>query len=153
MSVDITVGAEPWNEPDGTALRLAQQAELDLRYGVGDHEPGDKPTADSVSVFLVARDASGRAVGCAGLRPLEGGEAEIKRMYVTPEVRGTGVATSILRALEGEARRHGLVRLILETGTGQPDAIRFYEREGYRSIPNFGPYIDGPLSVCYARAL
>jgi putative acetyltransferase len=40
-----------------------------------------------------------------------------------------------------------------ETGTAQPDAIRFYEREGYRLIDSFGPYAGLPLSVCYARSL
>ena len=35
----------------------------------------------------------------------------------------------------------------------QPDAIRFYEREGYTRIDNFGPYGGEPLSVCYARSL
>ena len=36
----LTIAAEPWDDPDGVALRGAQQSELDLRYGCGDHEPG-----------------------------------------------------------------------------------------------------------------
>jgi hypothetical protein len=43
--------------------------------------------------------------------------------------------------------------LRLETGTEQPDAMAFYERHGYRRIPNFGHYADSELSVCYERAL
>jgi hypothetical protein len=43
--------------------------------------------------------------------------------------------------------------LKLETGTEQPDAMAFYERHGYRRIPNFGHYADSELSVCYERAL
>ena len=50
-------------------------------------------------------------------------------------------------------RRRGVVRLLLETGTAQPEAMRFYEREGYERIDNFGPYAGQPLSVCYARDL
>jgi putative acetyltransferase len=76
-----------------------------------------------------------------------------ERMYVTPESRGTGVATAVLRALEKAAADRGWTTLRLETGTAQPDAVRFYEREGYRPIPLYGPYIGSSLSVCYERTL
>jgi GNAT superfamily N-acetyltransferase len=126
---------------------------LDARYGSDDHEPGAPPTGRNVHVFLIARDERGTAVGCGGLRLLAPGSAEIKRMYVEPARRGTGVAIAILRALERRARDHGVTTIVLETGTAQPDAQRFYEREGYRRIDNFGPYVGEPLSVCYAREL
>lgn len=145
------VRAEPWDSEDGRRLRTAQRAELDARYGTGDHEPGAAPTARDVRVFVVARDETGRAVGCGGLRFLEPGTAEIKRMYVEPATRGSGVAVLILRALEEAARRAEVRTLLLETGTEQPDAMRFYEREGYQRIDNFGPYRGEPLSVCYSR--
>ncbi|SDZ51235.1 GNAT family N-acetyltransferase [Herbiconiux ginsengi] len=153
MPVAFTIAREPFDGADSAALRQAQRDELDARYGRDDHEPGDPPTADSVPVFLVARSPEGAAIGCGGLRPLTGGGAEIKRMYVAPEARGTGVSTAILRAIEDEARALGVACLLLETGTEQPDAIRFYEREGYARIPNFGPYADSDISVCYARNL
>ncbi|PZG09976.1 GNAT family N-acetyltransferase [Micromonospora craterilacus] len=148
-----SIDHEPWESTDAARLRAAQRAELDARYDSDDHEPGAPPTAETVSVFLVARDGDGTAVGCGGLRFLSSGSAEIKRMYVTPPARGTGVATAILHALEQAARDAGVRTLLLETGTAQPDAMRFYEREGYRRIANFGPYRGEPLSVCYARDL
>jgi putative acetyltransferase len=149
----ITVAAEDWAGPEGAKLREDQRAELDARYGSDDHEPGVKPTAEDVAVFVVARDRRGRAVGCGALRLLDAAAAEIKRMYVVPEARGSGVATAVLRELETHARCRGLTTLKLETGPAQPDAIRFYEREGYRPIENFGPYRGQPLSRCYAREL
>ncbi|MER7460008.1 GNAT family N-acetyltransferase [Micromonospora sp. NPDC126480] len=149
----VSIEREPWESADAARLRAAQRAELDARYGNDDHEPGAPPTGETVSVFLVARDADGAAVGCGGLRFLGPGEAEIKRMYVEPAARGTGVATAILHALEEAARAAGVTTLLLETGTAQPDAMRFYEREGYHRIDNFGPYQGEPLSVCYARDL
>jgi putative acetyltransferase len=149
----VEVRVEEWDGVDGTRLRAAQRAELDARYGGDDHEPGTPPSARDVRVFLVARDRDGRAVGCGGLRFLEPGVAEVKRMYVEPGSRGTGVAVRILRALEDEARRAGVSELVLETGTRQPEAMRFYEREGYHRIDNFGPYRGEPESVCYARRL
>ncbi|WP_432486891.1 GNAT family N-acetyltransferase [Kineococcus sp. SYSU DK018] len=148
------IAAEDWDAPDGAALRAAQRAELDARYGSDDHEPGAAPTAADVAVFLVARDEEhGLAVACGGLRPLAPGTAELKRMYVRPALRGSGVATAVLRELERAAGRLGVTRLVLETGTAQPEAVRFYEREGYVRIENYGPYAGEPLSVCYARDL
>nr|WP_203935390.1 GNAT family N-acetyltransferase [Planosporangium mesophilum] len=144
----------PWDDPAGTALRAAQRAELDERYGCDDHEPGTPPSAADIDVFLVAVDREqGRALGCGALRRLDASVAEIKRMYVVPDARGTGVATGILRALEQAAVARGWLSLRLETGTAQPDAIRFYEREGYRSIPLFGSYVGSSVSVCYERVL
>ncbi|MGD8168389.1 GNAT family N-acetyltransferase [Herbiconiux sp. P16] len=153
MPPAFTISREPFDGPDSAALRQAQRDELDARYGRDDHEPGDPPTAGSVPVFLVARSTEGVAIGCGGLRPLAAGGAEIKRMYVVPSARGTGVSTAILRAIEEEARALGVDRLMLETGTEQPDAIRFYEREGYARIPNFGAYVGSEISICYAREL
>lgn len=153
--IDCTFAIEAvsWDDADAVRLRAAQRAELDARYGTDDHEPGAVPTAETVAVFLVARDAGGTAVGCGGLRLLGPGSGEIKRMYVDPAARGTGVATALLRALEDHARHLGLTRLLLETGAGQPDAIRFYRREGYEPIEAYGPYIDEPISRCFAREL
>lgn len=149
----VSIDHEPWESTDAARLRDAQRIELDARYGDDNHEPGTPPSAETISVFLVARDADGTAVGCGGLRRLTPDTAEIKRMYVTPSARGTGVAVAVLRALEDEARKAGVRTLLLETGTAQPDAIRFYEREGYHRIDNFGPYRGAPLSICYARDL
>ncbi|MGW4485702.1 GNAT family N-acetyltransferase [Amycolatopsis sp. NPDC004368] len=148
----IEIRHEAWDAPDASALRAAQRAELDIRYESTDHEAGPAPTAESVTIFLVAR-AAGTAVGCGGLRFLEPGEAEIKRMYVVPQARGTGVSTAVLRALEDQATANGITRLLLETGVRQPDAMRFYEREGYEPIPAFGAYRSDPLARCYARLL
>ena len=151
----LVVRAVPWDDPEGEALRVAQQTEVSARYGTPDSEPGPKPTAADIAVFLVALDISddgtGVAVGCGGLRTLDDTHGEIKRMYVIPERRGTGVSTALLTALEGEARGRGWNRVVLETGDRQPDAMRLYEREGYVRVPNFGYYADSDLSICYEK--
>jgi GNAT superfamily N-acetyltransferase len=151
-AVTPTISEEPWDSADGDRLRGAMEVELAARYGIPDQET-DKPTAQDVDVFLVARDAEGRATGCGALRLLSEGTAEIKRMYVMPEVRGTGVATGILRGLEEHARRRGLDTLHLATGVEQPDAIRFYTREGYERTEGYGPYAGHPMAVCFAHRL
>jgi GNAT superfamily N-acetyltransferase len=141
-----------WYDPAGEALRLAQREELSERYGRSDSEPGPAPTAADVALFLVAFDGE-EAIGCGGLRPLDQTHGEIKRMFVRLSYRGKGVSTAILRGLEAAARDRGWERLVLEAGDRQPDAMRFYEREGYSPIPRFGYYVDSELSRCYERVL
>lgn len=148
----VTISPEDFDSPDARRLRAAQRIEIDSTYG-RDTEPGEKPTAESVLAFFVARDASGTPLGCGGLRMVDDGVVEIKRMYVRTEARGTGVAQALLRRLEQAAVELGSPAVVLETGTEQRRAISFYEREGYTRIANFGPYAGAPLSVCYSRVL
>ena len=146
----IEVRTADWNDPAGVQLRTDQQAEVSARYGVDDSEPGPKPTADSITVFFIAYDGD-VPVGCGALRAIDDRHGEVKRMYVIPDRRGSGVSVAILRALESDAQARGWERLVLETGVEQPDAVRFYEREGYTRIPNFGYYADSPISLCYEK--
>lgn len=149
MQIEVT--ERPWDDADATALRAAQRAEIDARYGPGS-EPGPAPTAADVALFLVAH-VDGAPVGCGALRQLDEGSAEIKRMYVVPAMRGRGVSTAVLQALESHAAGRGWLTLKLETGPKQPEAIRFYQRSGYAQIPNFGHYAGHEDSLCFAREL
>jgi GNAT superfamily N-acetyltransferase len=148
----IEIREVAWDHADGVGLRDRQREELDARYGRPDSEPGILPSAADMTLFLVAYDGD-QPAGCGGLRALDDEHGEIKRMYVEPAHRGTGVSTAILRALETAARARDWNRLVLETGEEQPDAMRFYEREGYTRIPNFGHYADSALSRCYEKRL
>ncbi len=107
---------------------------------------------DPRAVFVIAR-LQGDAVGCGAIRPLTEVIAEVKRVYVQPHARGTGVARAIMGVLEHLARETGFTGIWLETGLRQPAAIRLYESLGYTRIAGFGNYKDDPLSVCYARSL
>jgi putative acetyltransferase len=147
----VIVRQVPWDDADAAALREGQRVEIEARYGTPDSEPGPAPTAEDITGFFVAYDDSDRPVGCGGLRELPGNQAEVKRMFVAPSHRGTGVSSAILLELERFGRERGWSRLVLETGDQQPDAVRFYEREGYTSIPLFGYYVGSPLSLCYEK--
>lgn len=142
-----------WEHPASVSLRAAQRAEIAERYGTPDSEPGPAPTGDDITAFFVAYDDDETPLGCGGLRQLDEHEAEIKRMFVRTESRGSGVSVAILQRLEQYGREKGWRRLLLETGEGQPDAIRFYTREGYERIPNFGHYTDVAESLCFAKVL
>jgi putative acetyltransferase len=141
-----------FDHPAAAVLRLAQRDEIAERYGTRDSEPGPAPTADDITAFFLAF-VDDQPAGCGGLRQLGPTEAEVKRMFVAPQHRGTGVSTAILERLEVFGRERGYARLVLETGDRQPDAIRFYTREGYERIANFGYYADSAASLCFAKQL
>ena len=103
--------------------------------------------------FLVAyRD--GTPVGCGALRLLDAETAELKRMYVAPGVRGTGLGRRLLSALEVEARALGVRRLVLETGVRQVAALALYRATGFRPIPLYGEYCLSPeTSICLGKEL
>jgi putative acetyltransferase len=89
-------------------------------------------------LFFIAR-LDGDPVGCGGVA-LDDGFAELKRMFVRPKARGTGVAQAILAHLEAQARARGYQRLMLETGDVLKRAIRLYERAGFKRCAAFGHY-------------
>jgi len=150
----IEVRAVAWEHPGGVALREAQRIEIrDVYYPeLEDSEPGTKPSAADIAVYYVAFDGE-RAIASGGLRRIDDEHGEIKRMFVDPAYRGTGVAATVLRRLEDDARRRGWTRLVLETGDTMLPAQRFYQREGYTPIPPFGHYIGSPLSLCFEKPL
>lgn len=149
-----SIAEATWDDPGGEALRQAQRDEIAaLHNGNRDSEPGTAPSAADISCYLMARDAQGNALACGALRQLDATSAEVKRMYVRPEMRGSGLSTTILRALETTALERGWTTLKLETGRVMPAAIRFYTREGYEPIAPFGPYVGSANSRCFAKDL
>lgn len=111
-------------------------------------------------VYLIAYDADDSPVATGGWRAQDtndegyrDGDAELKRMYVIEQARGNGLARRILAALEEDARAAGRVRMVLETGDKQPEAIALYASSGYEPCEKFGYYRHYESSRCYAKAL
>jgi GNAT superfamily N-acetyltransferase len=131
-------GPEPFDSPDVQALAEAQQEEMRGRYaGVGDIGPAREAHMFEPpdGVFVVTRADDGRAVACGGICRFDAARAELKRMYVAPAARGTGLGRRMLEALEDEARRLGYTGIVLETGDRQPEALGLYTSVGYGPIP------------------
>jgi putative acetyltransferase len=108
--------------------------------------------ADGRGTFLVAR-ADDVAVGCGAIRVLDDTTAEVKRMYVAPDRRGTGVGAAVLSELEATARRFRVKRLVLETGVHQEAAIGLYRRAGFTQVDCWGEYASSATSLCFAKSL
>jgi putative acetyltransferase len=137
------------------ALVDALDVELSARYPeerVNEYRVEPAEVSVDRGCFLVAIRGD-VAIGCCALRRLSDNSGEIKRMYVVPEERGRGVAKVLLMAIEDAARTLGIMRLVLETGVRQPEAIRLYERHGFARIPRFGDYMENPLSVWMGKDL
>jgi GNAT superfamily N-acetyltransferase len=133
-------------------------ADITQRYGAGDGNPVRPTEFDPPEGGFLVAWRGGEPVACAGWRRLAAeafGErvAEIKRMYVVPAERGTGVAAAVLAAVEDSAKGHGMRGLVLETGLKQPEAIRFYAKCGYERVTNYGHYRDYPDCVSFGRSL
>lgn len=144
-AVTITV-VDP-EHPHAQHCLHAYYADLDRRFDTG-FDPGTarpaaaddlRPPAGS---FLVAR-LGDRPVGCVGVRRLGDGRAEIKRMWVDPDQRGTGLGRRLLGAAEAEARTWACDRIRLDTNRSLTEAIALYRSSGYTEI---AAYNDEPYA-------
>jgi GNAT superfamily N-acetyltransferase len=151
----ITVGAEPFNSLEAQRLIAALDEHLASRYAADQRFGPNLPSehmAAGLGTFVIAR-ADGRVVGCGAMRRLDEATAEVKRMYVEPELRGQGIARKILDHLEAAARVMGISRLVLETGIYQAEAIGLYRRVGFSPVHCWGEYEGVLTSVCFEKQI
>ncbi|MFD6162254.1 GNAT family N-acetyltransferase [Nocardia sp. NPDC060256] len=152
--------ARAYNSPDAQKLIAELQQEYVMRYGSGDATPTDPAEFEPpLGAFLVGY-LDGTPVACAGWRAHDGhepgfrdGDAELKRMYVSVEVRGRGLSRQLLAAVEQSATTAGRRRIVLETANMQPEAINLYTSADYLPIPGFGLYLGEPGSRYFGRDL
>jgi ribosomal protein S18 acetylase RimI-like enzyme len=89
--------------------------------------------------LLLARDRTGTAIGCVGLRRLDDGVGEMKRLYVDPIARGSGLGQALMEAVLAEAVRLGYREIRLDTLPTMTAAIAMYRRAGFEPV---APYYD-----------
>ena len=90
-------------------------------------------------------------VACGAFKTKNNGRAEVKRMYCEPNYRNRGYAGLVLNELERWAEESDYQTIILETGARQIEAVQFYEKNGYRRVPNYPPYEGMKNSHCYEK--
>ncbi|WP_299546835.1 GNAT family N-acetyltransferase [uncultured Tateyamaria sp.] len=109
-----------------TYMRRARSGEID-RLGDSFAERGGR-------IWMVEQGSD--VVGMFGLEPETRTTMQLRRLYVTPRVQGTGLAQWMLARAEEKARALGAQRLSLTTSAHQVRAIRLYQRHGYDMRPD-----------------
>ncbi|GHH33879.1 GNAT family N-acetyltransferase [Streptomyces candidus] len=138
------IAAERPDTPDATTLRRDYYGEVAGRYW---HRPATEREIDEgltddgtgllvppTGAFFVGR-YEGKPSGCAGLVLLNGELAELTRVFVRPEARGTGGGGLLLAAVEAAARAYGVRRIQLDTRNDLVEARGLYVKHGYREAP------------------
>lgn len=147
-----------YDHPDAVKLTELVQAEYVRRYAseVGDASPMHPEEFDHPNGIFFIGYVDEIPVAMGGWRrggPLGDSDGEIKRMFVLDSHRGRGYSRQVLEELERSAARQGIRRLVLETGTEQPEAISLYRSAGYVDVEPFGFYADYDDSVHLGKTL
>jgi GNAT superfamily N-acetyltransferase len=160
MPAELRIEQLPITHPDAQLLVEAVQQEYVMRYGGRDVTPMHASELEPPwgAFFVGYRDDRPVMTGAwrfrddvsrlGAVRP-----AEVKRMYVVPAARRSGLARLMLAHLESTARDAGADVMVLETGAAQPEAMALYESLGYQPVEPFGHYRDSPSNRCYGRML
>lgn len=167
----ISLRPTSYQHPDVLFLVDEVQQEYVRRYGKQDGSPIDAAEFEPPGGMFVIAMVDDRPAAMGGWRTIDTqigtlidtptetlfetvqSTAEIRRMYVSPQYRGQGLARAVLTELEITARAAGRARLLLETGLPQPEALALYRSSGYLDVAPFGHYAGSPLSVPLGKQL
>lgn len=103
------------------------------------------------SLWVLARNNKGDAVGCGAIRPLTEHIAELKRMF--SDRSSPAIGNALLTFLEKSALSMGYDQIWLATRSVNHKAVNFYQKNSYERIDNYGPYVNRDEAVCFAKIL
>ena len=142
----ITFGVEDASTPDAQWCIGQYFAELEMRFESG-FDPSRSISASAKELtppdgLLVVVRLRGSPVGCGALKFHQHAPTELKRMWVSKDVRGLGVGRRLLGVLEAQAAKAGAQVIRLETNRSLTEAIQLYRKSGYREVERFNdePY-------------
>lgn len=105
---------------------------------------------DEIREAIVVYDKD-RLAGGGAIRKYDDGTVELKRVFVHTEYQGQGIGSSLVSLLIEWAAELGYRKMVLETGELLAESCAVYKKLGFTVIPNYGPYVDMPESLCMAR--
>jgi GNAT superfamily N-acetyltransferase len=127
----------------GLLREYAASLAFDLDFQGFDRELAGLPGAyDAPHGALLGARAGGTLAGCVALRRIDDERGELKRLYVRPDERRTGLGLALAEAAIDEARRLGYRRILLDTTPGMEKAQALYERLGFVDTE---PYTQNPV--------
>ena len=157
MMDESTIGAPARDELPAVAnlfQTYAASLPVDLDAQRFIEEVTDLPGAYAApgGALLIARGKDGAVLGCVALRRLDDAACEMKRLYVDPAVRSSGLGRALVDAIIGAARNLGYREMKLDTLPHMRPALALYRRLGFKQIAPYGshPY---PGLICLGRPL
>ena len=158
-SDQVVIRQADYHDPHVVALtETVQRFYADLYGGPDDSPMTNEEFAPPGGAFFVGY-LGDRAVAMGGWRftsvevPGARRPVEIKRMFVSDDLRRLGLARRMLEVIESSAAAAGADAVILETGRPQTAAVALYRASGYTDIPGFGYYAAWPQSVSLGKRL
>jgi putative acetyltransferase len=106
-----------------------------------------------ITVFSARID--GELVGVGAMRKLDLLHGELKSMHTLAKSRGSGVGKAMVTHIEDFARKSGIERVSLETGTNEAfrPARELYKSLGYQSCDAFGDYVLSKDNTCMTKLI
>ncbi len=148
----ITVEKADPRSAESQLLISKLSAELAAITGDGGNSNFTMDSLDNdKSLWVLARNDKGEAVGCGAIRLLTGHVAELKRMF--SDRSSPAIGSALLTFLENAALDMGYNQIRLETRAVNHKAVNFYLRKSYKRIENYGPYVNRKEAVCFAKIL
>lgn len=130
--------------------------------GGGGAEGGKKALAEfwnEIDLFLpprgrlyLARNDDGDLIGCGSLKDIGGGKGELKRLFVRPSARGTGLGKALVELRVEAAREMGLKELLVDTFKANVEMRGLYAKLGFAEIelyPESATYKMAPKLMPY----
>lgn len=140
---------------DAVALfrSYARSLDIDLAYQGFEAEMAAMPgkyAPPEGALLLARRSEDGMPVGCGALRPIApAGCCEMKRLYVSPAGRGSGLGERLMLVLVAEAERIGYREMRLDTLPSMKAAIALYGKHGFAPIAPY--YETAPPGTLFLR--
>lgn len=144
------------NGKDKDFIENCRLLDMDLDRRVGKEIKRDKYTKynqlDEIQEAIVVYKDN-KAIGGGAIRKYDDENIELKRIFVHTNYQGQGIGSKLVSLLIEWAIELGYKRMILETGELLVESCAVYKKLGFEIIPNYGPYINMPESLCMAKNL
>ena len=143
------------NSENKDFINLVKDLDAHLKITDGeDHEFYNQFNGIDVIKYVVVVYKEKKPVGCGAIKHFDAEAVEVKRMFVSANFRGKGIAVNTLSELEKWAKELGYKKCILETGERQVEAVKLYHKRNYKRMKiNYGQYKDVDNSLCFEKKI